>query len=179
MRRVLASLCVLSSLLGACGCGTIASHITNPQDPHVFGGVEVDCAIITESLTGNAYPESNNPKGPQRSAVERGMERLGFSLLGITVATIDLPLSLIADAVSLPVTIGSRHWWWDCMDSQNRSLVSPVNLPAGAQAPATTQPPATQPAAASVQTPTNGPESAAQQIPANGAVPSASPTPQR
>jgi uncharacterized protein YceK len=77
---------VASFALTACGT------ISNVQDGgHIYGGVRSDVETGSEGLT---ELQSNTRSLPK-----------GLLVLGVSVAAIDLPLTVIGDTLTLPITI--------------------------------------------------------------------------
>jgi uncharacterized protein YceK len=74
------------------GCGTIC-NLTDPSRIKPFGGVIWDC----EAFDWFMYQVNEAPKKPAANTV-------GLTLSD-PIVTIDLPLSVVADTVTLPITV--------------------------------------------------------------------------
>jgi uncharacterized protein YceK len=95
-RRVTHLMFVLSTLL--CGCASYA-NILDDRDWKggrvVYGGTLTDCGIII------ATPRACFSKGDEYALFLQPIWTLGFGLL----AAVDLPLSVIGDTLTLPITL--------------------------------------------------------------------------
>ncbi len=89
MKRIIAVVCAaVASALSAAGCGTVDNMCfenprTNQVPMHVYGGLEADVRYLSE--------DDSHGKG--------GVDPLKVVYLA------DLPLSLVADTATLPVTL--------------------------------------------------------------------------
>jgi uncharacterized protein YceK len=81
----------LSPLL--CGCASYLNTLQHPDwhgERNVYGGTMADCFIIT---------------GVAKACFTEGIPHPLLAAVGVTIATIDLPLSVIGDTLTLPITL--------------------------------------------------------------------------
>jgi uncharacterized protein YceK len=126
MKARIAAVCVVvGSALTLAGCGTVDNLCfenpqTNQVPMHVYGGVEADVKVLTEDDGGRANPAADPLK---------------------IVYLADLPLSLVADTVTLPVTLPMAY----AEKQSHRSNPFP-KVPPQTGGPGTTNPPPPPPA---------------------------------
>ena len=99
MRAFLTGLALLSCLAAFSGCGTFANVCDQTREPHVYGGVAIDCHAMSSNWS-NAVPEEGKPP-----RVDLVCQTLGTAVL----IALDFPLSFVADTITLPgVLLGVR-----------------------------------------------------------------------
>ena len=85
-------------LLVACtGCGTVVNLVTPVQEGKVYGGVKTDVDLIQKLFDG-----STASTGPLASP-SQGVGSL-FAVACVVLPFMDLPLSLLGDTLTLPLT---------------------------------------------------------------------------
>jgi uncharacterized protein YceK len=92
MRRTLPILMALGMLPAALGCGTVG-NFTGKEECQVFGGVRLDSTLMAEGF-GHRFENGQPEKVEGPVLLEEGFSGL-----------VDLPLSLIGDTLTLPITI--------------------------------------------------------------------------
>jgi uncharacterized protein YceK len=93
MRNQVATCLAIAVVVAVGGCGT---SLNLDGDSRVFGGVQMDAQKLQESL---AHASANpRPDGKDKSSP-------GMNLLEGACALADMPLSLIGDTLTLPITI--------------------------------------------------------------------------
>ncbi len=100
MSRPFARMTLFAFSLAVTGCGTVA----NLQDrDKVYGGARIDGNAAWEGAKGVAGFEKNVQLSTTRNAVK------------IVYSSLDLPLSVAADTVTLPITVTKSvtHWMKD------------------------------------------------------------------
>jgi uncharacterized protein YceK len=107
MRSLLGGV-VLLCLVAASGCATVANFAFPPAEPHVYGGVEIDCLMLQGAWTWEQ--QENSPTLANR---------VGWSLLLTALVAADFPLSFVADTLTLPLARspdGYVGWlrWREC-----------------------------------------------------------------
>ena len=88
-------------LTAASGCGTIFNTFGPHENPHAYGGVEIDCKAIQ-----GTWSKSNEPT--ELPVAEKVL------LTGLIA--VDFPLCIIGDSITLPGVIlqsGFRNSGWD------------------------------------------------------------------
>jgi uncharacterized protein YceK len=113
MRRG-AAICLAAAVACAqSGCGTANNlvvpakdgkgKVTGPPPGQVFGGVAVDARVGTSWMAAPFVEEL----GPEVPTWERALETACKVGIGAYVLGVDLPLSAVADTVTLPVTVSA------------------------------------------------------------------------
>jgi uncharacterized protein YceK len=125
MRALLAGLVLLPCIVALSGCGTFQNTFIpcgGGTRPHVYGGVEIDCAML---LGGSSEPAAEGQRSPQAADDERNvaagpLERGGLYVLGGgamllvgSFVVLDLALSFVGDTVTLPwvLAVNGFHGW--------------------------------------------------------------------
>ena len=84
----------LAALAGAVvwlgGCGTVANLVRSGDEQRVFGGVRLDMEAVQECAG-----EVGKAGGPENPA---------DTVVGATFSVLDIPLSLVGDTLTLPLT---------------------------------------------------------------------------
>src|SRR5581483_10129447 len=93
MRRTPVVVAVLAALCALGGCATSGNLFGKRQDCRLYGGTQTDAALIA----GGLHSDSELSAQP-------GMER-PVAAWAACCGLMDLPLSLVADTVTLPVTL--------------------------------------------------------------------------
>jgi uncharacterized protein YceK len=111
MRRCLTSLAFLG-LLASSGCGTMFNAFGPQEFPHAYGGVELDCKALQATWSESQKPDEF---------------RLAEKLFMTGLVTVDLPLCLVGDTLTLPGVLlqsGFQKSAWDLRKhySQSESL---------------------------------------------------------
>jgi uncharacterized protein YceK len=95
--RVGGGLLALAFLAGVSGCGTVLSFQQEEEGPKVYGGVRMDATLgpglIAAGVGDLIYPKEHE-KFPPGTYISLG-----------ACALADLPFSLVADTVTLPLTV--------------------------------------------------------------------------
>ena len=95
--RVGGGLLVLAALASVPGCGTVLSFQQEEEGPRAYGGVRMDAALgpglIAAGVGALIYPKEHE-KFPPGTYISLG-----------ACALADLPFSLVADTVTLPLTV--------------------------------------------------------------------------
>src|SRR5947199_10714840 len=107
--------------IAASGCGTTINVAMQPGGmsvPPVYGGVQTDTRAAAWLFTGGPFAEGKN-------ALTRGIMDVG----GVCAA-LDLPLSAVADTLTLPYTLWLQFGPHDgANDKQESSAVTPTAVP--------------------------------------------------
>lgn len=97
--------------VGLSGCGTVVNcvSVNGPAARSIYGGVRQDAANgsrhLTEAFTGPAPSFSEMPKPPSFGS---DLASKSFcAACGVCMLAVDLPVSAVADTVTLPVTVTS------------------------------------------------------------------------
>jgi uncharacterized protein YceK len=92
-----------------CGCGTVVNcfNVNGVANRAIYGGVREDAANgtrhITEAFTGPAPSFTPMPKPP--SPVSDLASKSFCAVCGVGMLAVDLPVSAVADTLTLPVTV--------------------------------------------------------------------------
>jgi uncharacterized protein YceK len=92
MRPTLGVLVLLAALLTLSGCATSA-NLGSPDGCKVFGGTRLDATLISEGL-------APDPDVAKKNELERPV-----MVYEACCGMIDMPFSILADAVLLPITV--------------------------------------------------------------------------
>jgi uncharacterized protein YceK len=123
MQKVLAAFAAVGIASALTGCGTVVNleGIGKTNSKYVYGGVRVDAcaeaALLRDATVGN-------PEAPP-DYKENHAELLALAAF----AAVDMPLSAIADTLTLPVTIPAS---WRCGEKRKKLGCSPSDLMEGA-----------------------------------------------
>jgi uncharacterized protein YceK len=111
--------CTTVVLLG--GCGTVANLElpTQAGGRQPYGGVRQDLALVSERV------------GDAGSADSAGA-RIGGGVEALLVTAVDLPLSVVGDTVTLPITVPA--YFLQAPSSRSVAAASPASSPVRAQA---------------------------------------------
>jgi uncharacterized protein YceK len=110
MRICLTSLAFLG-LLASSGCGTMFNAFGPQEYPHAYGGVEYDCKALQAT-----WSESQNPDE------FRVAEKLFMTVL----VTVDLPLCIVGDTLTLPGVLVQSGFQKSAWDLRERSESLPA-----------------------------------------------------
>lgn len=99
MNKKVTGLVLAVSILSLAGCGTVcnfAGGIVHPdQEPRIYGGIQRDMNIIETAVT----TKPDNPPNMGKAAV-----------VILALALVDPIVSLVADTLTLPITIPIQYW---------------------------------------------------------------------
>jgi uncharacterized protein YceK len=97
--------------VGLGGCGTVVNcvSVNGPAARSIYGGVRQDAENgtrhLTEAFSGPAPTFSQMPQPP---SLGRDLASKSFcAVCGVGMLAVDLPVSAVADTVTLPVTVTS------------------------------------------------------------------------
>jgi uncharacterized protein YceK len=123
MARTIAKALLLGSVLALTGCGTIGNVLGRDK---IYGGTVADANSVVEG-----YKEVvHTNEGPRLNAPE-------LSVMCVC-SCVDLPLSIAADTLTLPVTvpISLWHWWKDPKPKEKTTAETPPAVAGPAVLPA-------------------------------------------
>ena len=86
-----------TALLACTGCGTVVNLATPAREGKVYGGVRTDIQAIEKLV------EGGDASGGPLSSPGSGAGAL-FALAFVALPVLDLPLSVVGDTLTLPLT---------------------------------------------------------------------------